>query len=416
LIALANDAAGTVVERYAYDPWGKRRNPSDWTQDDTRTNWIVDRGYTMHEHLDQFGIINMNGRVYDPLTAMFFSPDPFVQAPGNWLNYNRYAYCYGNPFRYTDPSGEFIFTALIPGLGIFIDAALWGAVIGGAGYTANIAFSDGDFKNWNWKDFGKSVGIGAISGVVTAGIGQMFGAVGSMGIGGEIARAYTHGFANGIISQFTGGDFLTGFVSGGLGSLAGSAFMMYAPANIANSIAGNYAFSGLAGGIGAAATGGNFWQGAATGLMTAGLNHLQQGINSRLSLLYDGDKLSVMDKDGSEVYSTTATSGKGEHMNNPASQHIENLGPIPEGEYSYNNGKWQTMTKWQQFKRLVAGGDWGTHNVPLDVVKNNSTRSGFYLHGGIFNGSAGCIDAGLNIGRIYNLTRLQRTTYVYVNY
>ncbi len=28
LIALANEA-GTVVERYAYDPWGKRRNPSD---------------------------------------------------------------------------------------------------------------------------------------------------------------------------------------------------------------------------------------------------------------------------------------------------------------------------------------------------------------------------------------------------
>ena len=60
----------------------------------------------MHEHLDAFGIINMNGRVYDPLTAQFFSPDPYVQAPGNWLNYNRYAYAYGNPFKYTDPSGE----------------------------------------------------------------------------------------------------------------------------------------------------------------------------------------------------------------------------------------------------------------------------------------------------------------------
>jgi len=66
----------------------------------------VNRGYTGHEHLDAFGIINMNGRVYDPLTAMFFSPDPYVQAPGNWVNYNRYGYCYGNPFKYTDPSGE----------------------------------------------------------------------------------------------------------------------------------------------------------------------------------------------------------------------------------------------------------------------------------------------------------------------
>ncbi len=60
----------------------------------------------MHEHLDQFGIINMNGRVYDPLTAMFLSPDPFVQAPESWLNYNRYGYAYGNPLIFSDPSGK----------------------------------------------------------------------------------------------------------------------------------------------------------------------------------------------------------------------------------------------------------------------------------------------------------------------
>jgi RHS repeat-associated protein len=98
---------GTVAERYAYDPWGKRRNPTNWTQTDTRTSFILNRGYTMHEHLTEFNLINMNGRVYDPLTAIFFSPDPYLQAPGNWLNYNRYGYCLNNPFKYTDPSGEF---------------------------------------------------------------------------------------------------------------------------------------------------------------------------------------------------------------------------------------------------------------------------------------------------------------------
>ena len=94
-----------MVEKYAYDPWGARRNPTDWTQKDTRTSFITNRGYTGHEHLEAFGIINMNGRVYDPLTAMFFSPDPFIQAPGNWLNYNRYGYCMNNPTGYIDPSG-----------------------------------------------------------------------------------------------------------------------------------------------------------------------------------------------------------------------------------------------------------------------------------------------------------------------
>ena len=144
LIAIANDA-GTVVESYAYDPWGKRRNPADWTQDDTRTSWIIDRGYTMHEHLDQFGIINMNGRVYDPLTAMFFSPDPFVQAPGNWLNYNRYGYAYGNPLIFSDPSGEsFIWDLIvltgkiiwntavtIVGMGIGFAVTIGGMYLGG---------------------------------------------------------------------------------------------------------------------------------------------------------------------------------------------------------------------------------------------------------------------------------------------
>ena len=110
------DYNGTVLERYAFDPWGNRRNPGDWTQKDTRTSWRLNRGYTGHEHLDAFGIINMNGRVYDPLTAQFFSPDPYLQAPEDWLNYNRYSYCLNNPMLYTDQSGEVLgifFRALI---------------------------------------------------------------------------------------------------------------------------------------------------------------------------------------------------------------------------------------------------------------------------------------------------------------
>jgi RHS repeat-associated protein len=104
LIALVREN-GSVIQRFAYDPWGSRRNPDNWTQKDSRTIFIINRGYTGHEHLDAFGIINMNGRVYDPATGMFFSPDLYVQAPGDWLNYNSYGYCMNNPLKYTDPSG-----------------------------------------------------------------------------------------------------------------------------------------------------------------------------------------------------------------------------------------------------------------------------------------------------------------------
>ena len=99
------DEGGTVKRKYAYDPWGARRNPTNWNEADNLSNLITNRGYTGHEHLDAFGIINMNGRIYDPATAQFMNPDPFVQSPGDWLNYNRYSYCFGNPLIYTDPSG-----------------------------------------------------------------------------------------------------------------------------------------------------------------------------------------------------------------------------------------------------------------------------------------------------------------------
>ena len=104
VIALT-DQSGSIMRKYAYDPWGIRRKASDWTQKDDLSHLIINRGYTGHEHIDAFGIINMNGRVYDPSTAQFFSPDPFIQSGGDWINYNRYGYCFDNPLTNIDPSG-----------------------------------------------------------------------------------------------------------------------------------------------------------------------------------------------------------------------------------------------------------------------------------------------------------------------
>ena len=62
-------------------PGENRRDPANLELPDNRTSFITDRGYTMHEHLDGFSLINMNGRVYDPQIARFLSPDPYVQTP-----------------------------------------------------------------------------------------------------------------------------------------------------------------------------------------------------------------------------------------------------------------------------------------------------------------------------------------------
>ncbi|SMO46741.1 RHS repeat-associated core domain-containing protein [Saccharicrinis carchari] len=107
LLALSSEKTVHVVERYAYDPWGNRRNPENWAEAANLEGkyQYTCRGYTLHEHLDGFGVINMNGRVFDPILSRFLSPDPFIQAPESPLNYNRYTYCLNNPLLYTDPSG-----------------------------------------------------------------------------------------------------------------------------------------------------------------------------------------------------------------------------------------------------------------------------------------------------------------------
>ena len=98
------DSTGTVEQYLSYDAWGNLRNPNTWSGSYTGTP-MFDRGFTGHEHLYNFGLINMNGRMYDPMMSSFLSVDQYVQSPENSQGFNRYAYCMNNPLRYIDPSG-----------------------------------------------------------------------------------------------------------------------------------------------------------------------------------------------------------------------------------------------------------------------------------------------------------------------
>jgi len=170
-----------------------------------------------HEHLGSFGIINMNGRIFDPNTASFFSPDPFVQAPYNSQNFNRYSYCLNNPLMYTDPSGEIIHW-IIGGLSGAYSGWQIGKSMGAKG----------------WGMFGYIMG-GAAIGTASAGLGSFV----STSIGSSTAFTSALGVAaggatSGIISgagftALAGGDGnqifkagLFGGISGGFGSIVGT--------------------------------------------------------------------------------------------------------------------------------------------------------------------------------------------------
>jgi len=50
-------------------------------------------------------LINMRGRVYDPTTATFLTPDPIVGTPSKVTGWSKYGYVHNNPLRYKDPTG-----------------------------------------------------------------------------------------------------------------------------------------------------------------------------------------------------------------------------------------------------------------------------------------------------------------------
>jgi RHS repeat-associated protein len=144
------DVSGNFVYSQSFDAWGNYHDPVTLAYNSpvslTPPAWLI-RGFTGHEHLPLFGLINMNGRIYDPLIGRVLSSDNYVQSAYNSQHYNRYAYCHNNPLKYKDPSGEFTFwdDALAFGIGFVVGYVEYGLTTG----------------NWGWK----ALGAGAITGV-----------------------------------------------------------------------------------------------------------------------------------------------------------------------------------------------------------------------------------------------------------
>lgn len=242
------DISGNEVFKASYDAWGKRTV--------TNNTFRFHRGYTGHEHLDEFRLIDMNGRMYDPLLARFLSPDPFVQMPDFSQNFNRYSYCVNNPLIYKDPSGEFIHLII-------------GAIIGG---VTNWALNGADFS---WKGFGY-FGVGALAGTLGAGVSG--GISSALPVAGTASGGFVAGFLGTSAATTATSSFLSGALIGGGAGLA-SGFT----SGLGNSLLDGQNFgqalgkggingtigmstsalvSGIFGGLDAVTNGREFWNGA----------------------------------------------------------------------------------------------------------------------------------------------------------
>jgi RHS repeat-associated protein len=59
------------------------------------------------QRLDSTGLYYYNARYYDAMIGRFISPDKVVQSATCPQCLNRYSYCFNNPLKYSDPSGNF---------------------------------------------------------------------------------------------------------------------------------------------------------------------------------------------------------------------------------------------------------------------------------------------------------------------
>jgi len=157
------DANGTIEENLSFDAWGRRRNATDWTFDNMPTSFLFDRGFTGHEHLDEFGLINMNGRMYDPKVGAFLSPDVFANTSST-QGLNRYSYAFNNPLAFTDPSGYL-------------------AIGGGTIYSPTSNNADLQWSYYNWMSATKYL---ANSLVFATTVGPSFGSLCSVSNSGMV--------------------------------------------------------------------------------------------------------------------------------------------------------------------------------------------------------------------------------------
>lgn len=181
-------ADGVLVAEYSYDAWGRLRDPEthEIYLPGQEPELFLGRGFTGHEHLVWFGLINMNARLYDPVIGRFLSPAPYIQSPDFSQNFNRYSYCLNNPLIFVDENGEFIHIII-------------GAIIGAG---MNLIANWGSIDNF-WE--GLAVGlVGGASGALTDATGGAtagFMASAAAGIGSAIIGGAGVTFTNNIVNQ-----------------------------------------------------------------------------------------------------------------------------------------------------------------------------------------------------------------------
>lgn len=188
------DLRGSVVASYQYQTYGALAAVNE------PFIGFMPYLYTGHENDAEIGLYNFRARFYYAEIGRFIGIDPGRQY------FSPYIYASNNPVLFVDPTGMFSVGSFFSALaGIFIGAveilvgvvidvvaavaevvtgglatpvAIGLAALSGVFYGAGISsvtYSVFHFDDFSWKDYGIQMGIGALTGAITGGLGAAAG-------------------------------------------------------------------------------------------------------------------------------------------------------------------------------------------------------------------------------------------------
>jgi len=207
------DKDGTIECRSSYDPWGVETALDDDGSDPDFS--LETRGYTDHEMLRTWGLIHMNGRIFNPELARFMSADPFIDDAKDAQSFNRYAYCNNSPINHSDPSGFFKLKDGLKIVAVAVAAYFTaGWAINSFGFTSvTVETAVGTSEAFMAANSSLATSLmlsgaspGLVNGIIGAAVsGFTAGSVGTLLNGGSVEDAFRNGVVGGVTAAFTAG-------------------------------------------------------------------------------------------------------------------------------------------------------------------------------------------------------------------
>ena len=212
------DSTGDSVVKYTYNAWGEAMVSGT----DISLGVINPYRYRGYYYDSGSGLYFLQTRYYDPQVGRFLSMDDVEYIdPETIGGVNLFAYCNNNPVMNVDPSGHFIITSLLIGLGV-------GAAVGFGGTMVADYVDDGEIFNGSmgWEQYLGNTLLGA-------GVGAVIG-LGGHAILGGLASVGKSLAVDAIASLVTGNnqfgsiqDYAASFILGGVTKYLGGKFNKY---------------------------------------------------------------------------------------------------------------------------------------------------------------------------------------------